>query len=68
MLGLSRMGHETYPRGVIRLPRQQGKGPRAWTPGALPRRFGYGPTLRLTMFAGSVAVVTVKNGWNAVPL
>jgi hypothetical protein len=35
---------------------------------ALPHSVrGYWPTSRVTMLAGSVAVVTVKNGKNAVP-
>lgn len=49
----------------------KGKGPGRKAE-AFPRVLDYGAawgtTSRVTMFAGSLFVVTVKNGWNASPL
>jgi hypothetical protein len=47
---------------------EQGKGP-GMNAGALRLLArSYGPTSRVTMFAGSLAVVMVKNGKKAAPL
>jgi hypothetical protein len=52
---------ERIPKGAREGPGRERRGPSATDS-------GYWPTSRVTMLAGSVAVVTVKNGKKAVPL